>query len=76
MVLQATALGIASCIVARGEETFANERGAELLRAWSVPVDYIARCFVVLGYCKGGYPQPKPRREGRFLITEKSGGSD
>lgn len=35
-----------------------------------------ARCFVILGHSMGAYPQPKPRREGRFLITEKSGGSD
>ncbi len=73
MVLQAAELGISSCIVARGEETFANERGAELLRVWGVPENYIARCFVVLGYCKGDYPQPKPRRQGRFYITEKDG---
>ncbi len=35
-----------------------------------------ARCFVILGHCMGAFPQPKPRREGRFLITEKSGSSD
>ena len=38
MVLMATELGISSCIIARGEETFDNEMGAALLRCltWSV----------------------------------------
>ena len=62
MVLEATALGLASCIVARGEETFDNDEGRALLQAWGIPENYIARCFVLLGYCDGKYPQGKPRR--------------
>lgn len=69
MVLAAAERGLASCIVARGEETFDNETGRELLRAWNVPDNYIARCFVLLGYCEGEYPQGKPRKENRSLIV-------
>lgn len=56
MVLAATRLGLASCIVARGEETFDNEIGAAFLKEWQIPENYIARCFVLLGYCEGDYP--------------------
>ena len=70
MVLAATALGISSCIVARGEETFDSEPGAALLREWGIPDHYIARCFVLLGYCRGDYPAVKPRRQNRSVIIE------
>ena len=70
MVLMATELGISSCIVARGEETFDNESGAAMLRAWGVPENYVARCFVLLGYVRGEYPGEKPRRAGRGKIVE------
>ena len=68
MVLQASALHIASCIVARAEETFDCEEGRSLMRAWGVPEGYIARYFVILGHCRGEYPAPKPRKAGRSLI--------
>lgn len=68
MVLAATELGISSCIVARGEETFDNEEGTALLKEWHIPENYIARCFVLLGYCSGSYPQIKPRKENRCKI--------
>lgn len=70
MVLMAAELGISSCIVARGEETFDSPAGAALLRAWGVPANYIARCFVLLGYVDGEYPGEKPRRAGRSRIVE------
>lgn len=70
MVLMATELGISSCIVARAEETFDNEIGAALLQEWGVPENYIARCFVLLGYVDGSYPQEKPRKDGRNKIIE------
>lgn len=70
MVLMAAELGISSCIVARGEETFDNETGAALLREWGVPENYIARCFVLLGYVDGDYPGEKPRRAGRCKLVE------
>lgn len=72
MVPETAALGISSCIVARGEETFSGDEGAALLRAWHAPEGYIARCFVVLGHCRGA--SPKPRKGGRYLITEKENG--
>ncbi len=70
MVLMAAELGISSCIIARGEETFAGEIGAALLREWNIPENYTSRCFVTLGYCDGEYPQPKLRKVYRAKIIE------
>lgn len=70
MVLMAAELGISSCVIARGEETFDNEEGAALLKEWEIPENYVARCFVILGYCGGEYPKEKPRKAGRSKIIE------
>ena len=70
MVLAAAALGVSSCIVARSEGTFDHPAGAALLREWDIPETYIARCFVLLGYCKGAYPAAKPRKSNRSKIIE------
>lgn len=70
MVLAATELGISSCIIARGEETFDSDYGHKLMYDWGVPLGYVARCFVLLGYCKGDYPAEKPRKPGRVNIIE------
>ena len=70
MALMAAALGVSSCVIARGEETFANEIGAAFLKKWDIPENYIARCFVTLGYCKGEYPQAKPRKSYRIKLIE------
>jgi nitroreductase len=69
-VLQATELGISSCIVARGEHTFESDEGIAFLNEWEVPKNYIARCFVLLGYCDGPYPHPKPLKPHRSKIVE------
>ena len=71
MLMEAFDLGISSCIVSRAEETFDNEIGAAFLREWGVPENYIARCFVTLGYIDGEYPMAKPRRAGRCKIVEE-----
>lgn len=70
MILQATELGIASCIISRGEETFASEEGQKLCREWDVPGNYTCQCFVILGYLDGEEPQIKPRKAGRIRIIE------
>lgn len=70
MILQATELGIASCIVSRGAETFLSPEGRELLKAWAVPENYAAICFVILGYMDGEPPHAKPRKPGRVGIIE------
>ncbi len=70
MLMEAFDLGISSCIVSRAEETFDSGIGAALLKEWGVPENYIARCFVTLGYCDGEYPKAKPRRAGRSKIIE------
>ena len=71
IVLMATELGLASCIVSRAEETFVNEEGQKLLKAWDVPDNYICRAFVTLGHIDGDYPHVKPVKTGRVKIIEE-----
>jgi nitroreductase len=70
MILQATELGIASCIISRGAETFVSPEGQELLKEWEIPENYSAICFVILGYIDGEQPHTKPRKPGRVKIVE------
>lgn len=70
MILQATELGIASCIISRGYETFDNEEGRKLMKKWEVPEGYTCQCFVILGYIDGERPRRKPRKPGRIKIME------
>lgn len=70
MILQATELGIASCIISRGAETFLGEEGQELLKQWEIPENYTAVCFVILGYIDGEQPHSKPRKPGRVKMIE------
>lgn len=70
MILQATELGIASCIISRGAETFASKEGQAFLTEWKVPENYSAICFVILGHIDGEQPQSKPRKPGRIQIIE------
>ena len=70
MVLQATELGIASCIVSRGEETFEGGEGAGILREWGGPENYSCICFVIFGYIDGEQPITKPRKPGRVKIID------
>ena len=70
MILQATELGIASCIISRGPETFASEEGKQLMYDWEVPEGYSCQGFVILGYIDGEQPHSKPRRPGRVKIVE------
>lgn len=72
MVLQAAELGIASCIVSRGEETFSSPEGQKLMREWEVPENYSAVCFVILGYIDGEPPKRAPRKPYRVKIIEPS----
>lgn len=70
MILQATELGIASCIISRGAETFDSEEGQSLMREWDVPEGYACQGFVILGYIDGAQPHSKPRKPGRIKIIE------
>lgn len=70
MVLQATELGIASCIISRGYETFNSKEGERLMHEWNVPPGYACQGFVILGYIKGEQPHSKPRKPGRAKIIE------
>lgn len=70
IVLMASNMGLASCIISRGEETFVTEEGQKLLQEWKVPENYICRAFVILGHIAGDYPKVKPRRKESFLVIE------
>lgn len=70
MILQATELGLASCIISRGAETFISPEGQELLKEWEIPENYSAICFVILGYLDGEQPHRKPRKPGRVKMIE------
>lgn len=70
MILQATELGIASCIISRGEETFASREGKDLMKEWGVPDHYVCQCFVILGYIDCEEPTGRPRKPGRIKIVE------
>lgn len=70
MLLQSTELGISSCIISRGEETFVGDDGQALLKEWNVPENYSAVCFVILGYINGEQPHTQLRRPGRIRIIE------
>ena len=70
MVLQAAELGISSCIISRGEDTFVSQEGQKLLEQWEIPENYSAICFVILGYIDGEQPHRKPRKENRTKIIE------
>lgn len=72
IVLQAAELGISSCIISRGEETFLSGEGQRLLREWEIPENYSAICFVILGYIDGEQPNFKPRKAGRVKIIERT----
>jgi nitroreductase len=67
MMLAAHALGVGSCLVARGATTFDGPEGQRLLEQWGVPADYEPLCHIVLGYRDGPAPQAKPRRPGRIF---------
>ena len=69
MILEAHSIGLASCIIARGEETFSNPEGRKFLAEWEIPEGYIAHCFVLLGYIDGPEPSPKKLHDGRFKIV-------
>ena len=68
MILQATELGIASCIISRGYETFDSEEGRRLMIEWEVPQGYTCQGFVILGYIDGEQPHSKPRKPGRIKV--------
>lgn len=70
IVLQATELGISSCIISRAEQTFDNDDGKELLYKWNIPENYIARCFIILGYIDGEQPSSKPIHKDRIKIVD------
>ena len=71
MVLQATELGISSCIISRGKETFESEEGNRIMESWDIPKNYQAICFVILGYIDGDQPVRKELRKGRIKLIEE-----
>lgn len=68
--MQATELGISSCIISRGAEIFISDEGKALLKDWEIPENYSAVCFVILGCIDGEQPHTKLRKPGRVKIIE------
>lgn len=71
MILQATELGIASCMISRGYETFCTQEGRRLMKKWEIPEGYACQGFVILGYIDGEQPHSKPRKPGRIKIVNE-----
>lgn len=70
MLLEATNLSLASCVVARGIETFENLYGQSIKEKYNIDQNWICRCFVLLGYIDGPYPKSKHIRDGRIIIVK------
>lgn len=70
MILEAYDLGVSSCIVGRGEDTFKDPSMQALLKEWDME-DQMPLVFVCFGYINGKYPAIKPRKEGRAMYIEK-----
>lgn len=67
MMLAAQSIGVASCMVARANETFSSEIGQQLLKDWKISEGYKAFYHVLLGYADGDTPKVKDRKEGRII---------
>lgn len=52
------------------KQTFDNDYGKDLLYKWNIPDNYIARCFVTLGYIDGEQPSSKPINKDRIKIVD------
>ncbi len=71
IVLEAMELGVSSCIVGRGEDTFNHPDIQALWKKWGIDEDFMPIVFVCLGYIKGNYPNIKPRNEGRIKFIKE-----
>ncbi|HHX53935.1 MAG TPA: nitroreductase family protein [Clostridiales bacterium] len=58
----AYALGVDSCYIFRAKEAFESEEGRKLAKSWGVPDNYIGVGTAILGYHKGDFPKPAPRK--------------
>ena len=70
MVLEAFDLGVSSCIVGRGENTFNQPEFREIWNSWHIDEAYMPLVFVCLGYIEGEYPKIKSRNEGRAIYVK------
>lgn len=70
LMLAADALGLGSCWIHRARETFESEEGKAILAELGIEDEYegIGNCIV--GYPKGDYPAPKPRKENYVYFVE------
>ena len=53
-----------------GKDCGEHEDEDQLMYDWGVPIGYVARCSVLLGYREGDYPAQKPRIPGRVNIID------
>ncbi len=69
MVIQAASMDVSSCIVGRGEATFAFPEMRALLDSWGIDENLVPVVFVCLGYRNGPLTPAKPRKEGRVTFV-------
>jgi nitroreductase len=68
IMLAAHSLGVGSCMVARAEDTFADEPEQHLQQQWGIDSAYEAKMHVTLGYPSDDVPpKAKPRKEKRII---------
>lgn len=68
MMLMADSLGIGSCIIGSGWDSFDDPYGRETLMRWEIRTDYYAVLHVLLGYpLDEKHPTAKSRKENRIL---------
>ena len=70
MVIEAYDLGVSSCIVGRGENTYNQPEFREVWDQWNIDEDYMPMVFVCLGYIDGEYPKIKARNDGRTIYVD------
>ena len=70
MVMEAYDLGVSSCIVGRGEASFAQPEFKEIWNGFGIDEEYMPLVFVCLGYIDGEYPKIKARSEDRAVYIE------
>ncbi len=70
MMLEAHAIGLASCWINRADRMFETERGKQLLKEWNLPDNLIGVGSLSLGYRDGASRPAKERKKDYFRIIK------
>ena len=68
IMLAAHSFGVGSVWINQVRDVCDTPEVRNILKEWEIPKNYIAQCFVLLGYCNGEYPSIIPRRKNRVKI--------